>query len=198
VPVPESATIAGPPSPPEPTDRGSPSRRPPVTRFVVLAIVVALVSMWGYVVYLAFGPGRQPPADRLDDPAFARAAEDRCAEAVADVDELPLATESPTAAARADVVEQANAVFASMLADVEGLAGQLVPAGEQRGRAQDWLNDWGTYLDDRAAYVDALRRDPQARFLISEKAGTGRHTTEWIDEFANANRMPACATPADV
>jgi hypothetical protein len=165
---------------------------------VVLGIVVLLVSMWGYVLYLAFGPGRQPPADRLDDPAFARAAEDRCAEAVAEVDELPLATESSTAEARADVVEQANAAYVAMLQDLDGLAGELVPAGDQRRRTREWLDDWGTYLDDRAAYVDALRRDPQARFLISEKAGTGRHITQWIDEFANANRMPACATPTDV
>ena len=40
--------------------------------------VVAMVAMWSYVLYLAFGPGRQDPPDRLDDPAFATAAQDRC------------------------------------------------------------------------------------------------------------------------
>jgi hypothetical protein len=184
---------------PEPDDDGRPhGRRRPLTQLVVLGIVVLLVSMWGYVLYLAFGPGRQPPADRLDDPAFAQAAEDRCAEAVAEVDELPIATESPTADARADVVEQANAVYAAMLQDLDGLAGELVPAGDQRERTREWLDDWGTYLDDRVAYVAALRSDPQARFLISEKAGTGRHITQWMDEFAAANRMSSCATPTDV
>ena len=65
------------PSPPAGTDDASapdddaPRRRWGPTRVVLTVIVIALVSMWGYVVYLAFGPGRQPPIDRLDDPAFA-------------------------------------------------------------------------------------------------------------------------------
>ena len=31
------------------------------TRIALALVVVALVSMWVYVLYLAFGPGRQPP-----------------------------------------------------------------------------------------------------------------------------------------
>ena len=65
------------------------------------------------------------------------------------------------------------------------------------GRATEWLADWRTYLGDREAYADALRADPDARLLVSEKAGEGRQITGWIDEFANANRMPSCVTPTD-
>ena len=39
--------------------------------------------------------------------------------------------------------------------------------------------------------------DPDARMLVSEKEGEGRHVTAWIDEFAAANRMPSCASPTD-
>jgi hypothetical protein len=166
------------------------------TRIVLAGVVVALVSMWVYVLYLAFGPGRQPPIDRLDDPAFATAAEARCAEAVAAVDELPLATETSTATERADVLDQADAEFAAMLDDLDAMA-TLAPAGDQRRRATEWLADWRTYLGDREAYADALRADPGARLLVSEKPGEGRQITAWIDEFALANRMDSCVTPTD-
>jgi hypothetical protein len=167
-----------------------------IGRIVVTLVVVGLVAMWGYVVYLAFGPGREPPVDRLDDPSFARAAEERCADAVDRVSELPLATESSTARARAGVLDQANATFAAMLDDLDGMT-RLAPAGDQRERARLWLDDWRVYLGDRVDYADALRTDPGARLTVSEKGETGRHITGWIDEFALANRMPSCATPTD-
>jgi hypothetical protein len=177
-------------------DDAAPGWRWTPTRIVLVAVVIALVSMWIYVLYLAFGPGRQPPIDRLDDPAFAKAAEERCAAAVADVGELPLANQSPDATARADVLDQANATFAAMLDDLDGMTG-LAPAGDQRRRAEEWLADWRTYLGDRQDYADALRRDPDARLLVSEKPGQAAQVTEWIDEFAKANHMPSCASPLD-
>jgi hypothetical protein len=166
------------------------------TRVVLGAVVIAMLTMWGYVLFLAFGPGRQPPIDRLDDPAFAEAAEARCAEALEHVEALPVAAASDTAAERADVLEQADGVFAAMLDDLDGMV-DLAPAGDQRDRASAWLADWRTYLGDREAYAEALRDNPQARLLVSEKEGEGRQVTGWIDEFANANRMPSCITPVD-
>ncbi|HEX6419517.1 MAG TPA: hypothetical protein VFZ77_13535 [Acidimicrobiales bacterium] len=166
------------------------------TRLVLAVVVLALVAMWGYVVYLAFGPGRQPPIDRLDDPAFAEAAEQRCAATLAEVEALPVASAAGDAAERADVLGRADAAFGAMLDDLEGML-HLAPAGDQRRRAGEWLADWRTYLGDREAYAAALRTDPGARLLVSEKEGEGRHITGWIDEFAKANRMPSCATPTD-
>jgi hypothetical protein len=165
-------------------------------RTVVLVVVCALVSMWGYVLFLAFGPGRQPPIDRLDDPAFAEAGEARCAEAVEQVEALPMASDSADAAERADVLAQADATFAGMLDDLDEMV-ELAPAGDQRRRAAEWLADWRTYLSDRQAYAEALRTNPGARLLVSEKPGEGRQITGWIDEFAEANRMPSCVTPTD-
>lgn len=193
-----TTTAGGGPDPgPDPVGDPAPRRGSPIGRVVVVAVVVGLVAMWGYVVYLAFGPGREPPVDRLDDPAFARAAEARCAAAVDQVDQLPLATETPTPRARAGVLDQANGTFATMLDDLEGMV-ELAPAGGQRERVWLWLDDWRTYLDNRLEYADRLRNDHRdARLEISEKAGTGRHITGWIDEFALANRMPSCATPTD-
>jgi hypothetical protein len=158
--------------------------------------IVGMVGMWVYVLYLAFGPGRQPPADRLEDPAFAEAAQQRCADAVDAVEDLPVASQTGSAAARAEVLDEANGIFATMLGDLDDLR-DLAPAGDQRERTTAWLDDWQVLLADREAYADALRADPEARLLISEKPGTGRHITGWIDEFALANKMDDCVTPND-
>ena len=68
-----------------PTADGTPSRW---NRGRVLATmaVVGMVAMWGYVLYLAFVPGRQPPPDRLEDPSFGRAAQEVCSTALDDVE----------------------------------------------------------------------------------------------------------------
>jgi hypothetical protein len=161
-------------------------------RTVIAVVVVGLVAMWAYVVYLAVGPGRADPLDRLDNPTFAAAAEPRCAAALSAVEALPSAAEVASATERADVLDRANAELAAMLDDLEGLA----PDGEDGQMVLRWLADWRTYLDDRSEYADRLRVDPGAQLLVTAKAG--RHITRPIDGFAADNRMPSCATPPDV
>jgi hypothetical protein len=161
-------------------------------RTAIAVVVVGLVAMWAYVVYLAVGPGRADPLDRLDDPAFAAAAETRCAAALDAIDALPSAAEVATAAERADVLDRANAELDAMLDHLERIA----PAGEDGQMVQRWLVDWRTYLEDREEYADRLRVDPGAQLLVTAKAG--RHITRPIDGFAADNRMSSCATPPDV
>jgi hypothetical protein len=163
-------------------------------RPVLVVVVAAMVAMWGYVLYLAVGPGRPVPADRVEDPAFAPAAEQRCAAALAEVGALPRANETPDPVERADVLDRANAVFARMLDDLE----RLRPAGDDGRIVGLWLDDWRTYLGDRQAYAARLRVDPDARLLVTADARAGgRHITLLIDDFAVDNRIPACATPLD-
>jgi hypothetical protein len=176
-------------APPDPTPG---ARRWTAGRIVVTILVIGMVAMWGYVLYLAFGPGRQDPVDRVSDPAFAPAAEARCEAAHAAVDELPSANETPDAQDRADVVEAANAEFESMLDDLEALA----PAGEDGEITDEWIADWRTYLEDRAAFAQALRTDPEARLLVTAK--DSEQITEFIDAFAADNKINACSTPLDV
>ncbi len=181
--------------PPPPGDDAPRGRRWTPSRIVIALVVLALVSMWVYVLYLAFGRGRQEPIDRIDDRAFATAGETRCAEALRAVGRLPLANESPDAAARAEVIDRANADYTAMLADLDRLA-TGIPDADQRSQAQAWLADWRTFIGDRQEFADKLRRDPDARMLVSAKGGM--QVTEWIDEFANANRMASCVSPTDV
>jgi hypothetical protein len=162
------------------------------SRVLVRLVVVAMVAMWGYVLYLAFGPGRQPSPDRLDDPAFAIAAEARCDLALDDVAALPRASDAVSADERADVVDEANAIFAAMLDDLA----DLTPPGEDGSLVRQWLADWRIYLGDREEYADALRTDPAAQLLVSAKDRD--QITEYLDAFAADNRMIACGTPLDV
>jgi hypothetical protein len=168
------------------------TRRWTVGRVIIAIAVVGIVAMWGYVLYLAFGPGRLPPPDRLDDPTFATAAEARCSEALAEVATLPRAVDTPSAPDRAAVIDQANRSFAAMLDDLD----RLVPAGEDGHLVRAWLADWRTYLGDREAYASDLRHDPKARLLVSPK--DRQQITEYLDAFAGDNHMTACATPLDV
>jgi hypothetical protein len=168
-----------------------PSRWRP-SRVVVIVVVLAMLAMWGYVLYLAFGPGRQAPPDRLADPAFAAEAQARCDAALDEVATLPAASESVTPDDRADVVEQANGIFASMLDDLAAMA----PPGEDGQLVAEWVADWRTYLQDRAEYAEAIRSDPEAQLLVSAK--DREQITEYLDAFAADNRMIACATPIDV
>jgi hypothetical protein len=176
----------------QPTTEPATGRRWTAGRAVAAILVVGMVAMWAYVLYLAFGPGRQPPPDRLDDPSFAAAAEARCDEALDAVAALPRASEAATAVERATVVAEANRAFAEMLDDLD----RIVPDGEDGEIVREWLADWRTYLDDREAFATELRRDPEARLLVSAKASD--QITEHLDAFAADNRMPACATPLDV
>jgi len=171
------------------TDAPSRTWRP--GRVLVVVAVVVMVGIWAYVLYLAFGPGRQPPPDRLADPTFATQAQARCETAHRDVAALPRAVEAETAAERADILEQANARFAVMIDEIEPLA----PSGEDGEVVAAWVADWRTYLDDRAAYAEALRTDPEARLFVT--ARDREQVTEYIDAFAADNHMAACATPID-
>jgi hypothetical protein len=167
-------------------------RRWTAGRVALLVIVMAMLAMWGYVLYLAFGPGRQPPPDQLADPSFGQAAQAVCEAAHVDVGALPPAVEAQTAAERAEIVAEANERFATMVDDLEPLA----PDGEDGEIVAEWIADWRTYLADREAYADALRSDPEARLYVTAK--DSEQVTEYIDAFAADNHMAACATPIDV
>jgi hypothetical protein len=166
------------------------------TRGLVVVAIVSFVGLWGYVLYLAVFEGRQPPADRLEDPTFALSAEDVCADALDLVDELPLATEATTPQERAMVLDQANDIFGSMLAELDGMT-TLVTDEDELGRLDAWLADWETFLGDREAHAGRLSDGEDSRLIVSEKPGEGRHITGWIDEFALANKMDSCVSPAD-
>lgn len=173
-------------------EQRAPSGRGRTGRVLVTLIIIGLVTMWSYVVYLAFGPGRADSPDKLDDTAVVEAAERRCADALASIDARPVASEfAGRPEARAAELDASNADLAAMLADLR----ELVPEGEDGRLVGLWLDDWEVFLRDREDYADRLREDDGARLLITEK--DGRHITLAIDDFAKVNHMASCVTPGD-
>jgi hypothetical protein len=170
---------------------GRPPRR--VFFFAGLLAIVALFATWIYVLFI-YDPGLL--IDELADRRFPVAAEEVCARAVAELQELPPASAAPDAAARADTVEQSNVILTRMVADLV----PHVPAGPPniRDGVNEWLDDWRTYIGDRRNYVANLRADPEARFLESPKGTGTKGVTRGIDSFAEVNRMDSCTTPGDV
>jgi hypothetical protein len=162
-------------------------------RVLIGAFIVACVVMWTYALW---GPRSDPPGT-MDDPAFGEAAEPICEEAVARIDELPPAPETPAAEDRAAVLAEANVVLDTQLDELDQLAVELTSAGsEDRRRVTEWLADWRVHLGDREAYAAEILDDPGARYL--ETAKEERPISFVLGEFAKKNDMASCAPPGDI
>lgn len=183
---PTSVPLDDPAVDPDPPRR---STRRTVSLVAAAVFVVATFGFWIYAFFL-YDPGLK--VDELADRTFPTAAVEVCDRYEARVDQLPLASASPTAADRADVIDEANTYLGAM---VEELA-TIAPTGEGRDLVEAWLADWRTHVADRQAYADSLRTDEDARFLETIKGN--RQLSRAIDGFAEVNRMEACSTPGDV
>ena len=123
---------------------------------------------------------------------------------MAEFSELPLANESDSADERAATLATSNEIFSRMVAELRPLADDAADVytaeDEQRYASgiADWVDDWGTYLEDREEYVENLRVDDDARFLETAKGSDTKGITRAINSFAQVNKMMSCVTPGDV
>lgn len=166
---------------------------------IALAVVVALiVAMWVWI-YL-WAPRENP--DRLDDRAFAEAAQTWCEPFAADLAALPLSTTATTIAERAANVAEGTRLTTAMIGGLKAEAA-LVTGENDRRLLEFWFADWDAYVADREAYgarlrtaaPDADRRD--LAFTLTERSSGGIYTRT-IDGFAEVNDMPGCAVPRDI
>ena len=183
-------TITSPaPTPPDET----PTRRIPswLTRTLVVLAASSTLVWIGAIIYGAVAEYHL--AGYLEDRRFPTAAEPICKKAMADVKKFPPAPESKTPADRADVVAGSTARLQQMLDDLSS----VVPPGADAKWINQWLADWRVHLSDRMDFVDRLRRKGASQeFFESTKAGT--QISKSLDNYAEINKMPSCATPADV
>src|SRR5690606_29139489 len=138
------------------------------------------------------GGDRSNPPDRLDDPAFAAAAEPLCAGAVAGIEALGLPTEVSSPQERADLVEAEVGLLDDLVSSLEALPR---PDGEQGEGVRTWLADWRTHIADREAWAADVRVGDDHAFL--ESARGNEPVSAVIDNFAEVNDMESCATPGD-
>lgn len=163
-------------------------RRPRVGTVLALLVVAATIGMWAYLFLIA-DPGIP---DQLDDGTFPTEAQAICAAAVDRIDELPAAGDAETPEERAVAVAEANEILTVMVADLRSIA----PTDGQDARlTRLWLDDWDTYLTDRAEFAEGLAAGEDAELLITAR-GTGQITVT-LDHFAMVNDMLACSTPLD-
>ena len=151
--------------------------------------------MWGYVLYLAFGPGRQPPIDRLDDPRSWR----RPRSAAPGRWRRSTGCRWPAlahAAERANVLARANGGYAAMLDELTTARPWCLPGTSADPPTSGWATGGPTSAIARVRRRPAApNREPACS--VSAKPGEGQQITGWIDEFAKANRMPSCVSPTD-
>lgn len=166
-----------------------PRRRIALIAAAVFAVMMA--AMWIWILFI-YDPGRL--IDELPDTAFPTAAEKICADAVAEISELPPAQSTNDPVERAAVIDDANTALSLMVSQLAPIAPSAPP--ESAEAVHEWLDDWATHIGDRESYADALRSDPEARFTETPK-GT-KQISRAIDGFAEVNRMPSCATTGDV
>ncbi len=176
---------------PPPRPRDDDPRRLTPGRIAATLVVIALVAMW---VYAFSGMAKKDPPDLLDDDAFSVAAEPVCAATRDQLSELPPAQDAASPQERAVTVAQANALLEAMVDDLDAIA----PDGGDRDEriAGLWLDDWRTHLADREQYVTDLAAGSTEPAAFTARGG--RSITATIDNFAEVNSMPSCASTLDL
>lgn len=168
-------------------------RRPLRTAFKVLAglMIAATFAIW---IYAFSGAARRDAPDLLDDPSFASRAEQICAEALADIDEMPNALDAVDGPDRGNQIRMTTTRLEAMLDELDALVG-----GTDRDVeiTTGWLADWRVMIQDRYRYADAIAVDDQAQFLVSD-VGVSERPDRRLTRLANTNAMPSCAAPTDV
>lgn len=161
---------------------------------VQLAVLGVNVAFWGAILgWTVVGdhPDRRP--DELEDRRFAEAAQPICADAVADIAALDLDLIADSGEERADSVDVTNERLREMVADLRGLHR---PAGQEGEWVASWLDDWEVHIEDRQRWADRQRAGEDVPFSESDRAGV--QVSKIVDNFAEVNRMPSCATTHDV
>ncbi len=178
--------------PPATEDAGAVHRRITVARAAAMVVVVAIVIFW-FLILAGWFNKRNP--DYLHDRAFVSRTSQRCSDTRRAINRLPPAADSPTAAARADVVDQATARLTDM---VDAIAADEPKDASDARIVKAWVADWRVYLGNRRDYTVRLRSNPRAQFLVDEKPRANDPYDRVIKNFADINDMPDCGPTLDV
>jgi hypothetical protein len=163
-----------------------PPRRSLRRRRIVLAVLVLVGIAWGYAIW--YSVTRDAPED-LDDAAQA-AIERACAPARDALIDLPDFGAESTAADDVALVRQENAIFETMVTDIEAVEPETEDA---RAALAGWAEDWRELLAARTAFADDLEADGTARLQIpAVSSGSVQPITDRMDEYAGQQGMTAC------
>ena len=160
----------------------------------LIVLCAGIAAMWVYALFFASKESVNKIGDRnwqaFADKACAQAADERAQ--LADLRRVDSA--GPDALSeRAAIVDKAtdtleraiDAIAEQPVADAKGLA--LTPL---------WIADYRTYIEDRRAYANDLRRGINRPF--AETQVDGIPISEKLSTFAADNLMRACVAPVDL
>lgn len=167
------------------------NRRLHVVGRVAAGAVIALIAvMW---LYAASPWSRREPPATLENRSYAAAAAALCRDALAPIDDLPIASQARSPQERAQIIDQGNEVVADLVVRLR----TLQPVGDHDTvLVEQWLDDWDELLRNRQAYADLLRAGGDEPFRVTGFDGVPLDASmQW---FAKVNNMAECAPPGDV
>ncbi len=185
-----TAPTQAPPGAPPPDGSASPGRGWTVWTVVGVAVVLLVMLMW---IWIFSGAAKKANPDHIGDRAWAEDAEDTCAATRDRIDERSASAGRQDTDARADAIDASTDDVEAMLAD---LRDPLPESGSDRDVVEPWLEDYDQLVEDRRTYADAVRVNPDARFLTTEKFNDPLDRV--VQTFAEVNDMPSCIPPGDV
>lgn len=185
-----TAPTEAPPRPDGP-DRGAErSRLAPVWTGLGVAVVLLVVLMW---IWIFSGAAKKANPDFVADRTWAESAEERCAVTAERIEERSKSAGRQDTEARADAIDASTDDLEVMLGD---LRDPLPDSDADQAVVELWLDDYAQLLEDRRDYADAVRVNPDARFLTSEKFNDPLDRV--VQTFAEINELFACVPPGDV
>ncbi len=169
------------------------SRRPLQIFLATICLGIAVFWVWA----LFFPPTKQSVA-KVDDEAWTIRANEICNEANIQRDKLADLRRIDTVngdalSERADIIDKATAIVQTMLDDVT----EQAPTGL---KDVDLMNTWKEifqgWINERIEYTAVLRGGENAPF--AESMLNGSPVSDYINDFALANRMKSCSAPMDL
>ena len=168
-------------------------RRPLQVFLGLVCLGIAVFWVWA----LFFPPTKQSVA-KLDDVAWTVRANEICNQANLERDKLVdlrrIDTVSGDALAeRADIIDKATLIVQKMLDDVIA----ETPTGpKDEVLMNTWAKIFQGWINERVEYTAILRTGENAPF--AESMLEGGPVSDYINDFALANRMKSCSSPMDL
>ncbi len=155
--------------------------------------VVAMLAIALFWLWIFSGAASKQNPDYLSDRSWVEQAEARCEATMTTIDERAAPAGRQDQAARADAIDASTEDLRALLAD---LAAPGPEDADDRELVDQWMADWDQLLVNRSTYADAIRVNPDAQFLTTEKFSDPLDKV--IEVFADVNDMPSCGPAGDV
>ena len=158
------------------------------------AICLIIAVFWVYAFFFASKEG----VNVLKDKAWTVRAEEICGDANLERDKLAdlrriNSVEGDALAERADIIDKATIIIQKMLDDVIA----ETPTGpKDEVLMNTWAEIFQGWINERIDYTAILRTGENAPF--AESMLEGGPVSDYINDFALANRMKSCSSPMDL